>query len=123
MSWWRTSVAVASTQAEHQLCRLAAPGTSRATGISLAGQERNRVTELDRSSRVQLDSHPIGFGGGMAKAVIADRAQSGGQDMAQVAARELNPGQSEFSASIVVGAVFPAEGHRALDRPGACGHW
>ena len=59
--------------------------------LSQAGQERDvGVAELDRSSGVQLDAHAVGFGGGMAEAVIADGAQSGGQDMAQVAAGELN---------------------------------
>src|SRR5512140_1828203 len=70
---------------------------------------------------MQLDSHPIGFGGGMAEPVIPERAQSSGQDMAQVAACELNPGQSEFSASIAVRAVFPAEAYRLWIDPDHAG--
>src|SRR5215813_1720116 len=57
----------------------------------------------------------------MAEAVIADRAQSGGQHVAQVAFCELKAGQSEFSASITVRAVFPTEGHRVWIDPDHAG--
>jgi hypothetical protein len=63
---------------------------------------------------MQLDAHPIGFGGRMAEAVMADRTQSAGKNVAQVAAHELNSGQSQFPAAITLGAVFPTEGYRVL---------
>ena len=53
----------------------------------------------------------------MAEPVVADGAQSRRQHVAQVAAYELNSGQSEFSASIPVRAVFPSEGHRVWSDP------
>jgi hypothetical protein len=62
---------VPGTQGEHQLGGLAALGTGRTARIKLVGQEHNSLTELDWPSRVQLDSHPIGFSGRMAEAVIA----------------------------------------------------
>ena len=56
--------------------------TELARGASKYTHSRTRVTELDRSSGVQLDSHPIGFGRGMAEPVIAYRAQSSRQHVA-----------------------------------------
>ena len=61
---------------------------------------------------MELDAQAAGFGGGMAEAVIADRAQAHGQDMAQVAAHELHAGQGQLLGAVVVGAVLPAKRHR-----------
>src|SRR6267154_1639210 len=105
------------TDREDPLHDLAANGTERSGASWGWTWQRLGGAEVQNSSRVELDSHPIGFGGGMVEAVIADRAQSGGQHVAQVAAYELKARQGEFSTSIGLRAVFPAEGHRVWNDP------
>jgi len=46
----------------------------------------------------------------MAKAVVADRAQSDGQHVAQIVAHELNPRQGLYFGAVMVRTVFPTEG-------------
>src|SRR6266478_8933062 len=50
----------------------------------------------------------------MAKAVVADGAQSCGQHLPQIAADELDARQRQSLGSVVVGPVFPAEGDGVL---------
>ena len=69
---------------------------------------------MHRHSGVKLDAHPAGFGSRMAEAVIADGAQSLGQDMAKIAPNELNPRERQSFGPVGVGTVFPAEGDRVL---------
>ena len=57
-----------------------------------------------------MDPQTVGLGGGMTEAVVADRAQSDGQDVTQVAGDKLDPGQSQGLEAVVIGAVFPTEG-------------
>jgi hypothetical protein len=103
-------------KAEYQLHRLGATGTSRAATIGGSGREIRAVTELDRSSGVKLDTHSIGFGGGVTETEVADRAQAPGQDMTQVAPCKLYSRQGHDPALVVV-AVFPTEGDRVLIVP------
>ena len=70
----------------------------------------NRQTQVQRFSRMKLHAQAGGFGGGMAKAVIAYGAQSPGQHVSQIAADELYAGQGERLAAVLVGTIFPAEG-------------
>src|SRR3974377_411263 len=46
----------------------------------------------------------------MTKAVVADRAQPGGQDVTKIMAHELDGRQGFYLGAVVVGAIFPAEG-------------
>ena len=71
-------------------------------GLATVGAERRRVgrtwqwrwrAEENGPAGVQLDAQPVGGGGGVTKAVVTDRAQRGGQDVAQVVTQELETGQ------------------------------
>ena len=59
---------------------------------------------------MELHAQAGGFGGGMAKAVIAHRAQAPGQHVSQIAADKLEARQGERLAAVVLGPIFPAEG-------------
>ena len=48
--------------------------------------------ELEWHCGMDLNALALGFGGRMAEAVVANRAQPGGQDMAQIAAHEFGAG-------------------------------
>ena len=58
---------------------------------------------------MKLHAQSGGFGGGMAKAVIAHGAQSPGQHVPQIAADKLYARQGEQLAAILMGTIFPTE--------------
>lgn len=59
---------------------------------------------------MELDPESVGFGCGMAKAVVTDGAQPDGQHVAKIVTHELNAGQVFCFGAAVVGTVFPTEG-------------
>src|SRR5262249_55138110 len=73
-----------------------------------------RGVEENGSSGVQLDAQSVGFGGGMTKAVVADGAQPGGQDVTKIMANELDARQGFFLLAVVGGTIFPAAGDGGL---------
>jgi len=56
-----------------------------------------------------LHAQAVGFGSRMTEAVVANRTQSNWQDMAQVAAHELNSGQIQSFDAVVVVSIFPTK--------------
>ena len=56
------------------------------------------------------DAFEFGFGGGVAKPVVAHGVHAAGQDVPEVAADELDAGKGLGFFDVAVGAVFPAEG-------------
>ncbi len=74
---WRSARFAPKACGENQLHGLAAFGTSRSLRGG-KGAHRLRGAEENGFSRMQLDAKSVGFGGGMTKAVVADRAQSDG---------------------------------------------
>jgi hypothetical protein len=50
----------------------------------------------------------------MAEAVVAKGAQSGGQDVPQIARDKLDAGNGRCFPAIALGAIFPAEGDRVI---------
>ncbi len=44
------------------------------------------------------------------EAIVTNRAQTSGKDMAQIAPHELDPGECERFHPVVVGTILPTEG-------------
>ena len=61
-------------------------------GAGRSGIRGRPGVELEWHSGMDLNALALGFGGRMAEAVVANRAQAGGQDMAQIAAHEFGAG-------------------------------
>lgn len=68
-----------------------------------------RGTEENRSAGMELNAEPVGFGGRMAKAVVTNRAQPHGQDVAKIVAHEFDAGQGFCFGAVVVGTIFPTK--------------
>ena len=61
-------------------------------GAGRSGIQGRPGVELEWHSGMDLNALALGFGGRMAEAVVANRAQAGGQDMAQIVAHEFGAG-------------------------------
>ena len=103
---------LAKVYREKQLHGLAALGTERCRrfGDYLVRRRCERQqTQVQRFSRMKLHAQSGGLCGGMAKAIVAHRAQSAGQYVSEVAAHKLYARQSERPATVLMGTIFPAE--------------
>ena len=77
--------------------------------IGFAGRRR---AEHEGHAGLERDPLAFGFGGRMAKSVVADGVHFAGQDVAQVSANELDAGEVRLFHAVAFVAVFPLEGHR-----------
>jgi len=104
---WRTAFLVSGRNLDAELKKSSALGATRAGRV---GQIRSYRSELHWHAGMKLDAQAIGFGCWMTEAVVTNRAQSGGQDVGEIAADKFDPGQFQDFGSIVVGAIFPTKG-------------
>ena len=99
---------------EKQLHGLAALATKRSRMLGEQSRRRiggdRRPPQVQRFSRMKLHAQAGGFGGGMAKAVIAHGAQAPGQHVSHIAPDKFYPRQSQRLATVLMGTVFPTKG-------------